>query len=155
MYLTRPLTMICHQILLAIDKAGVAMGLMIAINSVALSGSLISALVLKDMYFVALFLLFADIIALVGFMIAMRVYLRWDIKEQLIDVFPPVLLSLIMFLFVWFFPYLTNLSGIVLFLLQMTIGAIVYLGLSFLFRIDSFAWLLQKLSSFFKKSKEN
>ncbi len=155
MYLTRPLTMICHQILLAIDKAGVAMGLMVVINAVALGGTLVSALVLKNMFFAAVSLLMADIVSLIGFMIAMRVYLAWNIKEQLLDVLPPLVLSIVMLLFVFGFPYLVNLSGIVLFLLQMVIGAIIYLGLSTLFRIDSFTWLLQKVYGFLKKSKEN
>ena len=155
MYLTRPLTMICHQVLLAINKAGVAMVLMIGINSVALLGALISTIVLRDMFWVAIFLLVADIIALVGFMIAMKIYLSWSIKEQLMDIFTPVLLSTIMFIAVWFLPCLVKQSDILLLGIQMVAGAVVYFVLSVLFRVEACTWLLQKVNAFLNRNRRN
>ena len=154
MYLTRPLTMICHQVLLAINKAGVAMWLMVVINSVTLGGALISALLLKDMFCIAVFLLIADIIALVGFMISMKIYLSWRIKEQLIDVLPPILRAVIMCLIVWSLPYYFKVSGVVLLVLQILVGVVIYIALSALFRDDSFLWFFRKVKDvFYRKYK--
>ncbi|MBR2324482.1 MAG: lipopolysaccharide biosynthesis protein [Clostridia bacterium] len=155
MYLTRPLTMIYHQVLLAIDKAGLAMALMSGINAVALLGALFSILVLKEMFAVVIFLLVADLIALVGFIIAMRVCLSWHIKEQLMDILPPVLLSVVMFAVVGFLPYLIKLSGILMLGLQILVGFLVYLCLSLLFRVEAFTWILEKGKGFLNKNKGN
>ena len=155
MYLTRPLTMIYHQVLLAIDKAGLAMALMSGINAVALLGALFSILVLKEMFAVVIFLLVADLVALVGFIIAMRVCLSWHIKEQLMDILPPVLLSVVMFAVVGFLPYLIKLSGILMLGLQILVGFLVYLCLSLLFRVEAFTWILEKGKGFLNKNKGN
>ncbi len=156
MYLTRPLTMICHQVLLAINKAGVAMVLMFVINSVALGGALISSIVIGDMFYAALFLLIADIISLIGFMIAMKLYLSWYIKEQLRDIFPPVLLSTVMFASVWFLPSLIiNLTGILLLCIQIFVGAVIYLGLAVILRVETCMWILRKAKAFITKNRED
>ena len=147
--------MIYHQVLLAIDKAGLAMALMSGINAVALLGALFSILVLKEMFAVVIFLLVADLIALVGFIIAMRVCLSWHIKEQLMDILPPVLLSVVMFAVVGFLPYLIKLSGILMLGLQILVGFLVYLCLSLLFRVEAFTWILEKGKGFLNKNKGN
>lgn len=155
MYMTRPLTMICHQALLAINKAGVVMMLLILTNSVALAGALISTIILKNVYYVAVFLLITDIIALVGFMIAVRIYFSWNIKEQIADIFIPILLSVIMFAVVRFLPYLVNASNALMLWLQMVVGIVIYFCLSILFRVDVCIVLLQKVKLVLNKDRDD
>ncbi|MBE6562880.1 MAG: lipopolysaccharide biosynthesis protein [Ruminococcaceae bacterium] len=75
--------------------------------------------------------------------------------DQLIDVLPYVLMSLVMGVCVYFTGLLPVPSFAAL-VLQVLAGALVYVLLSVIFKIDSFKFLLESLSGFmgkFKKSK--
>ncbi len=151
MYLTRPHTMICHQALLAINRAGIAMIILTAINVVALGGTLVSVFVFQNMLLVAIFFLAADVLSLIGFAIAMKRYLSWSFREQFLDVFASIAMSLVMGVAVWFLPYVLPVSGAPLLLLQIALGAAIYVGLSAAFRVETFTMVFAKVKNLFKK----
>ena len=67
--------------------------------------------------------------------------LGYRIIDQITDLLPTILLSLVMFLIAYSVSFL-NLSNFVTLVLQVLIGVIVYVGGSILFKIDSFYNLL-------------
>ncbi len=73
--------------------------------------------------------------------------------DQIIDILPYVLLSAVMGGAVYLVGLLPTASIVVL-ILQVITGAAVYVALSWLFKIDSFTFLLESLSGFTEKFKK-
>lgn len=76
-----------------------------------------------------------------------KVLLNYDFKEQMLDIFPSIVLSVFMGWIVSFIRLLEFSSYITL-LIQVPLGAIIYLMGSKLLHLDSFEYLLQIVKSF-------
>lgn len=79
--------------------------------------------------------------------------LNYGYGEQIKDIFPSLFLSLVMGVIVYQLLYL-GLSPLITMLLQIIVGAIIYTGLAFLFKLECFTYLVQTLFSLVK-SKRN
>ena len=79
-----------------------------------------------------------------------RKLLGYNYLEQIKDILPQIGLSLIMGAIVYCVTFL-KLSDIVTLLIQVPLGAVIYITLSQLFRVDSFTYMLDVLKSFRKK----
>ena len=66
----------------------------------------------------------------------------YSFKEQVADIFPNFLLSVIMGFIVWSLSYLTMLPGICVLIIQITTGLIFCLGVSYIFKFESLVILL-------------
>lgn len=67
--------------------------------------------------------------------------LNYSIKQQLLDIIPSVALSTVMFMSCLCVKFL-NLADIPTILLQIVVGASMYIGLSVLFKLESFTYLI-------------
>lgn len=82
-----------------------------------------------------------------------RKLLCYDFREQIRDILPSILLAVLMGICVWPIELLGLQPSITL-IVQVTLGAIIYIGISRLFRLDSFQYLWGTLKQIVgKKSK--
>ncbi len=79
-----------------------------------------------------------------------RKHLKYKISTQLKDILPPVVLGIIMFIVTYCVSFL-NLPYLPMIILQIIVGAVVYILLSVIFKIDSFYYILNILKGFLKK----
>lgn len=68
--------------------------------------------------------------------------LGYSLKEQIVDILPGVLLALFMGMVISFIPLL-GLSSLGTLLIQIPLGATIYIGASYALKIESFEYLLQ------------
>lgn len=79
--------------------------------------------------------------------------LGYSLKEQIIDIFPGIFLALLMGLAISLVRLLA-LPDIVTLAFQIPLGAVIYIGLSYVFKIEPFEYLLNMVKSTFKKNKQ-
>ncbi len=80
--------------------------------------------------------------------------LKYSWGEQMKDILPNILLACAMGLPVFFMSYLP-LPTIVILILQVVVGASIYIGLSALLKLEIFAYVLDMVKGFLKKRKQN
>lgn len=78
--------------------------------------------------------------------------LGYSFKEQIIDILPGILLALIMGVIISFVP-IFGLSSLPTLLIQILLGAAIYIGASYIFKIESFEYLLGMVKGFVEKKK--
>lgn len=76
--------------------------------------------------------------------------LNYSYFEQFSDIFPLLLISLVMAVGVYFLNFL-HLPAIIVLLIQIVTGVLIYIFLSKLFRIEAFGYLIQTLNEFKQK----
>lgn len=76
--------------------------------------------------------------------------LGYSLKEQIIDIFPGIFLAILMGLAISLVRLLA-LPDIVILALQIPLGAVIYIGLSYVFKIEPFEYLLNMVKSTLKK----
>ena len=81
-------------------------------------------------------------------------FLQYGFKEQMVDIFPNLLLSAIMFAVVYLLNYL-QISNALLLLLQVVCGVLVYVVLSAITKNRSFFQIIGLLKSYFSKKHQN
>ena len=78
--------------------------------------------------------------------------LNYGFKEQIIDIFPGILLAIFMGLAISLVRLL-ELSDIITLIIQIPLGAAIYIGLSAIFKIESFEYLWNMVKNVPKRSK--
>lgn len=76
--------------------------------------------------------------------------LGYTFKMQLMDILPSILLSFIMFGVVYPISIL-NINIYLMLIIQVAVGAVVYVGLSAIFKVESFKYILGIVKGFLKK----
>lgn len=79
--------------------------------------------------------------------------LNYSYFEQIKDILPQICLSLLMGFIVYFVIFL-NLSDILTLIIQIPLGALVYIGLSKLFKVDSYEYCIKTIKELISKKKE-
>ena len=79
-----------------------------------------------------------------------RKLLNYGYLQQIKDILPSIILSIIMGVLIYLINYI-GLSSIITLIIQVTAGIIIYIGLSKLFKIDSFNYILEIIKGFKKK----
>ena len=79
-----------------------------------------------------------------------RKLIDYSYVEQLKDMFPQICISLVMGAVVYFIPYI-GLNNLVTLIIQVIVGAAVYIVLSKLFKIESFEYIWGTIKEFMKK----
>ncbi len=141
-YLTRPLESSCHQALLAIGKNGEVLLCMIAINGTGLITVLISAFILESVMAIALFSILTTIISLIVFFCLINKYFGYTLKDQISDVFPPILIALCMSVVVRLVGII-DVHSVLSLVIQVAAGAVVYVALSIVFKMEQLNYLFK------------
>lgn len=79
--------------------------------------------------------------------------LEYRYSEQLKDIFPSIILSIIMGGFVYIVQF-TDFSLVLTLVLQIFTGVLVYIGLSWLFKLESFYYAYKMIKEVFNRRKE-
>lgn len=151
-YLLRPLCTSCHQALLAINKVGIVIAIMVAINVVSFGGMFVAIFAVKDVLWIGYSLLCAELVSFVCFLISSRIIIGYKFKEQVADLIPTVFVGLVMGVSVYAVGLL-NINAILLLVIQVLVGAVVYLVLSVCFKLEAFVFLKNKIFAKLKKNQ--
>ena len=149
-YLTRPLETACHQALLGLGKSGLVMKLMLCINIIAFITVLIAVFVFDSVLMVAIGSLLAALTSICLFMYETNKIIGYKFKEQIKDIYSPIIISLVMGGLVYVIG-LMPVNILFKFILQVLVGMIIYILCSVIFKIDAFIFIKNKLLSIIKK----
>ncbi len=156
-FITVPTLLICGSVLKAIGKSKLYMWSEIMKMILTLTLVLVCTLVfdIKLIYFI----LIKGIISV--FMVVFtifftRKYFGYGYRKHIVDILPAVLLSAAMFLSVWGISFvLTSLPTIVTLIIEVAVGVVVYVGLSYLFKVNSFFDVLAIVKNLLIKVKNS
>lgn len=81
-----------------------------------------------------------------------RKLLNYNYLEQIKDLFPTLIISIIMFIIVYSFNFI-NLNMYILLIIQILVGVIIYFGLAYIFKLESLNYMIEILKSFLKKKE--
>lgn len=143
MYLTRPLETACHQALLAVGKSDTVLRVMIIINSVDFTLLLIAAWCFKSVLFIAVGTLITALVSLSCFMYCSNKILGYKLSEQVSDIVPVLLCSFVMGGIVSLVGLLVE-NQVVLLVMQIIIGALVYIALAKIVNLTGFQYICKR-----------
>ncbi len=141
-YLSRPLETASRQVLLALGKSRLIVGIMIVINVFNISTLLIATFVLKNVFMVAVGTLFATLTSLLSYMYFSGKVIDYKLKEQFFDLIIPIMICLVMGIIVYFVGLLSFNPWLVM-ALQVLVGIASYVALLWIFRRDLFKYLVK------------
>lgn len=144
-YITRPLESSCHQALLAIGKSDIVLRIMLTINIFSLITVIIAVFIFNSVFMIAVFSLFTSIVSLLCFMIMISRYIGYSLKEQLKDIVPTFIASIIMGICV-ICVNCFNINIVSTLITQIIVGIIVYIIVSQLLKIQVFIEFKAKIS---------
>lgn len=150
MYLTRPLETACHQAMLALGRSDLPLYIIIVVNICAFASVLAAVFIFNSVLLIAVGAMVVQFISLNCFMFFSSRLLKYRLKEQLSDMIPAIAASCFMGLVVSLIN-LINLSSIIKLFIQIIVGGIVYIAISFLFKLEAFNYLLAVLKGYIKK----
>jgi O-antigen/teichoic acid export membrane protein len=139
-YLTRPFESSCHQAILGLGRSDITFKIILTINIIQFSLTMLAIFVLKNVLWVAIGILVATWVSIVCFSVKVKNLIGYRFIEQLIDILPSLLLSALMGIAVYLLQY-TELRGLALLLIQILTGAAIYVSLSVLFKLEPYIYL--------------
>lgn len=138
-YMFNPLQSASNQVIKALGKARLFLYLEIFKKSIFLI-SLLFAVKYGPLY-IALTAVFVMAVSVLVNMIIMRKLLDYSFKQQIIDVLPQIILSVVMGIAIMPMKYVIS-QSIILLMVQVIAGAIIYILLYFIFRRDIFNYII-------------
>lgn len=149
-YITRPLETSCHQALLALGKSGLVLIIMSIISTFGLATTIIAVFVYRNVLLVVIGLCLSTILSLSLFSISIKKNIGYKFKEQFSDIFSSLAFCAVMAIFVAlcnFLPY----SPLIVMIIQIVVGGLVYIGLSIIFKDQSFIYIKNKILYFLNR----
>lgn len=143
MYLTRPLETACHQALLGMGKSDIVLRIMVIIHSVDFVLLLIAAFIFKSVFIIAVGTLITTFVSLNCFMYYSDRIIGYNLKEQIHDICPVIFCSIVMGGVVSLIGLLLD-NPIPLLVIQIIIGAIVYIALAKVMNLAGFQYIYKK-----------
>lgn len=138
-----------NQALNAIGKSGINLILNIVTKIVSL-GMLFMAIPF-GVYAMCLSSLIGDLVSIVIYTVIISKYCDYSVKQQILDVIPIYAVGVIMFLFVLGFSSVLVLNNLIKICVLIVIGTIIYVGISWVFKMEGFMYLLQMMKERIKK----
>lgn len=149
-YLTRPLETSCHQALLAIGASGTVLGIMIGINIFALLTVLVAVYAFHSVFLIAVGNLLSTIVSICLFMLMTYKKIGYTPKEQLFDIYKPIISSIIMGLVIYIVGFI-KISILILLIIQVCLGFLIYFLMSHILKIEGYLFLKSKVLGVIKK----
>lgn len=140
-FVTRPLESSCHQALLGIGKNKAVLKIMILINVIDLILVFIFVFIVKSVFLIAVGSLITSIVSLLCFLYQTNKYINYTFNEQMSDLLPSILIAGVMAIVCYVLGFIHIPLWLVL-IIQILVGACIYLTLSAIFRISGFRYCL-------------
>lgn len=153
-FLVRPFTTTCQQSILSVGRSDVTLKIEIAINTVAIGILFYSVFIWKSVLGIAIGTLIAELVSMGMFMYYENKIIQYSYKEQLQDLSPSLGLATVMGIIVYIVHFLPMHKGLVL-ILQVVVGAAVYLVVSYVLQFEPFIYLVGMLREKFNNPKIN
>lgn len=146
-YIFQPIQTANWQIIKALGRSDLCFKLEIIKKIIGIG--LILGVMNLGVYYIALAAVISGFISMLINMYPNKKLIGYSIKEQIIDLSPALLLSIIMGIGVSGLEYF--IQGNILLLYQIVLGIVIYIVLSFLFKVDSFFYLINFFQEKFLK----
>ena len=150
--LSRPFTASCHQAVLGIGRSDLALKVIVIVNVVKFILTMIAIFIVKDVLWVARVLLVSECVSIAGFSNAVKKQLGYYYSEQLTDVINSLLIAIIMCVVVYALHFIHIDRGFMLWI-QILAGAVIYVSLSALFKLEPYIYLKNLLKEKILKKK--
>ncbi|MBP3391823.1 MAG: lipopolysaccharide biosynthesis protein [Clostridia bacterium] len=119
------------------------------------SGFLIILLTMRfGVIWIALGCILANVVSQIINSFPNRKLLNYSWGQQLVDILPSLIISLVMGVFVYLVNFL-NFSPVVTLLVQVPLGIGIYVGISWLFKLSSFLYCADTLKKLIRSKKKN
>ena len=122
---------------------------MIITNAVALTSVFVAVFAFNSVLLIAVGMLLCTLVSIALYSHGVKKYLHYSYREQAVDCLPAVTCSVVMAAIVWAMQLLP-LPKLVVLLVQVLVGAAVYIALSIVFRIKQFDTMKRYLKKFGK-----
>lgn len=143
-FLVRPFTTTCQQSILSVGRSDITLKIEVVVNIVAMGILFFAVFRMKSVLWVAYGTLSTEIVSMVMFMYYENKIIGYTYKEQLQDLLPGISLAVCMGVLVYLIQYIP-LNDCGIFIIQIIVGAVFYIGVSCLLHIDSFVYLIRML----------
>lgn len=143
-FLFRPLSTTCNQAILSLGKSGESLKAMIVINIVDISVIFATVFVFHNIYYVALGALCSEFIGMLCYMYYIKKELEYKYYEQIRDIIPSIVLAMSMGVFIYPL-HLLPINSIIIVVLQIVLGIMYYIIVSFLFKFDNIDYILNSV----------
>lgn len=138
-WMTQPIQTTNWQIIKAVGRSDLCLKLEILKKAIGIT------MVVIAMYFgvfaIAVSAAIFGVISMIINILPNKSLIDYSIKEQLLDIFPALLSAVIMGVGVYFISYL-SLPVIIQLVVQIICGAMIYVGISYMFKVESFEYIL-------------
>lgn len=135
--ITRPFETACHQALLAVGKSALILRLMVITSIVSILTLLVAVFCFKSVMMVAILNLLCAVLSFTVFSWASARYLNYKLLEQLSDILPECMVTLVMAAAVYGLGFL-SLNIYFLLVFQIVIGGLMYILMSMLFKLEPY-----------------
>lgn len=150
-YIFKPIKNINKSSIKALKKSG--LDLMINIVEKVIGIALIFAFLWSGPFYLALGALITYVVASIMNIVANSILLKYTVFEQLKDIVPSFLLALISCAPSFFFKYLRWNVYLTL-VIQVLVPVIIFVGISYIFKIEQFNYILNMIKEKFLKKKK-
>jgi len=150
-YFTQSYENSCKEALLATGRSGLVMRNMFITKIVSLVSILIAVYYFRNIYAIAWSGVLWTIISVALYANQISKFFQYSVSKQLFDVLPAILLSVLMGCAVYTVPYWLHLSSGLILIVQILLGAIIYIGTSWIFKVESFVYLLSYVKDYKEK----
>lgn len=150
-YWFRPFCVICAQGILSIGKSGVMLRQTIIVHFFSIMTLIVAVFAMRSVVAIALSYLICDGISLVLHSMLAKRNVGYNYMDQIVDVAPTLFIGGIMGVVVYYVSKTFNDANIIILLVQIVIGAVVYISLSLLTNNKAFAYLLSKIKRLGKR----
>ena len=140
----RPFTTTCQQSILSVGRSDITLKIEVVVNIVAIGILFWAVFGMESVLWVAYGTLIAEIVSLGMFMYFENKIIGYTYKEQLQDLLPGIVLSVCMGMLVYLIRFALVKDSVAL-IIQIVVGAVFYLTVSYLLQLDSFVYLVKML----------
>lgn len=148
-FLVRPLTSTCQQVIMSIGRSDITLKIVSIINIVGIILLCVAIFAFDSVLMIAYGNLLTEIVSFTLFMIYSKKYINYRYKEQIKDIVPSLILSCFMGAIVYFMNFI-QINKIILLILQVVIGITIYIGNSYILQIEPFVYIVNVFSGMTK-----
>lgn len=149
-YLMRPFESACHQAILAIGDSKVVLHIILIVNVISLIGVLIAVFYFESVLLIAWISLLSTLISTICFARRVSKTFEFKVLDQIKAMLPALSLSMVMGLIVYVVQYI-GLNNVLTLVIQVLLGATVYIVGAMMFRFNSLQYLLDMIKKYFGK----
>lgn len=149
-FILRPYENMCNYAIMGKGKSGIILFDMIVTKTVSFITMVIAVFLLKDIQMIAWGVVFTSVVGIVLFAIQVKKMFDYKYTEQVKDVFPTLMLCLMMYLAIQFVSHFLPM-GIISLIIQVAVGVIIYVGVAYVLKFEAMQFIIDTVKKKIKK----